>query len=103
MNQTCEDFIQASKIHSELLFSHCSFYSDTRGVTSLPPNRNLILRFERSSGSNRNNEQSHISSLWQDKVWMARMKEVLAFSSCFFFRVLLHCILKNLIVFNLVT
>jgi hypothetical protein len=96
MNQTCEDFIQASKIHSELLFSHCSFYSDTRGVTSLPPNRNLILRFERSSGSNRNNEQSHISSLWQDKVWMARTKEVLAFSSCFFFRVFAPLYLEEL-------
>jgi hypothetical protein len=33
-NQTCEDFIQASEMHSELLFSHCSCYSDTRGVTN---------------------------------------------------------------------
>jgi hypothetical protein len=31
--QTRKDFIQASKIHSELLFRHCSCYSNTRGVT----------------------------------------------------------------------
>jgi hypothetical protein len=31
--QSCKDFIQASKTHSELLFRHCSCYSDTRGVT----------------------------------------------------------------------
>jgi hypothetical protein len=35
-NQTCKDLIQDSKIHSELLFKQCSYYSDTRGVTSLP-------------------------------------------------------------------
>jgi hypothetical protein len=33
MGQTRKDFIQASEIHSELLFRHCSCYSDTRGVT----------------------------------------------------------------------
>jgi hypothetical protein len=48
--QTRKDFIQTSEIHSELLFRHCSYYSDTRGVTSLPPNRNLVPRFGRSSG-----------------------------------------------------
>jgi hypothetical protein len=43
-NQTCKDFTQASEIHSELLFKHCSLCcrgtvkhcsscSDTRGVT----------------------------------------------------------------------
>jgi hypothetical protein len=95
-NQICKNFIQASEIYRELLFKHCSCYSDTRGVTTLPPNRNLVLRFGRSSGSNRNNEQSHISSLWQDKVWMARMKEVLAFPSCFFFRVVAPLYLKEL-------
>jgi hypothetical protein len=36
-NQTCKDFIQASKIHIGLLFEHCSCYSDTRGVTVLLP------------------------------------------------------------------
>jgi hypothetical protein len=36
-NQTHKDFIQASEIHSELLFKHCSYYSDTRGVKSGPP------------------------------------------------------------------
>jgi hypothetical protein len=35
-NQTCKDFIQASKIPSKLLFKHCSCYSDTRGVTGRP-------------------------------------------------------------------
>jgi hypothetical protein len=57
------------------------------GITTLPPNKNLVPRFRRSSGSNRNSEQSHISSLCQHEVWMARMKEVLAFPSYFFFRV----------------
>jgi hypothetical protein len=38
------------------LFKHCSYYSDTRGVTTLPSNKNLILRFGRRGGSNRNNE-----------------------------------------------
>jgi hypothetical protein len=41
INQICKDFIQAFEIHSELMFKHCSCYSDTRGVTALPPNRNL--------------------------------------------------------------
>jgi hypothetical protein len=31
--QTHKDLIQASEIHSELLFRHYSCYSDTRGVT----------------------------------------------------------------------
>jgi hypothetical protein len=87
-NQTCKDFIQAFKIPRELLFWHCSCYSDSRGVIALPPNRNIIPRFGRSSGSNRNNEQLLNSSLWQDIVWMARTEEVLAFPSCFFFRVI---------------
>jgi hypothetical protein len=30
---TCKDFIQASKLPSELLFRHYTCYSDTRGVT----------------------------------------------------------------------
>jgi hypothetical protein len=66
---------------------HCSSYSDARGVTALPPNKNLVPRFGRSSGSNRHSEHLHHSSLWQDKVWMARTEEVLAFPGCFFFRV----------------
>jgi hypothetical protein len=33
--QTYKDFIQASKIHSESPFSHCSCYIDTRGVTDM--------------------------------------------------------------------
>jgi hypothetical protein len=31
-NQTCKDFIQASKIHSKLWFKPCSYYSGTRGA-----------------------------------------------------------------------
>jgi hypothetical protein len=54
---------------------------------TLPPNRNLIPRFGRSSDSNRNSKQSHISLVWQQEVWMARMKKVLTFPSYFFFRV----------------
>jgi hypothetical protein len=106
-NQTCKDFTQASKIHSELLFKHCSLccrgtiehcssYSDTRGVTTLPPNRILVPRFGRNSGSNRNSEQSHIPSLWQVKVWMARTEEVLAFPCCFIFRVVAPLYLEEL-------
>jgi hypothetical protein len=34
-NQPHLDFIQASKLHSEVLWKHCSYYSDTRGVTLL--------------------------------------------------------------------
>jgi hypothetical protein len=33
MVQTHKDSIQGFKIHSELLFRYCSYYSDTRGVT----------------------------------------------------------------------
>jgi hypothetical protein len=94
--QTSKDFIQASEIHSELPFWYCSYYSGTSGVTALPPNRNLVLRFGRSSGSNRNSEQSHNSSPWQDKVWMARTEEVLAFPCCFFFRVVAPLYLEEL-------
>jgi hypothetical protein len=36
MVQTRRDFIQASEIHSELLFRYCICYSDTRGVTAGP-------------------------------------------------------------------
>jgi hypothetical protein len=31
--QTRKDFIQASEIHSELLFRYCSYYNGTRSVT----------------------------------------------------------------------
>jgi hypothetical protein len=87
MGQTRRDFIQASKIHNELL-SGTVAATVTLGVSQpSPPNRNLIPRLGRSSGSNRHSEQLYHSSLWQDEVWMARMEEVFAFSSCFFFRV----------------
>jgi hypothetical protein len=36
MGQTRKDFIQPSELHSELLLRHCSYYSDTRGVTLEP-------------------------------------------------------------------
>jgi hypothetical protein len=94
--QTRKDFIQASKTHSELLFKHCSYYSDTRGVTALPPNRNLIPGFGRSSGTNRNSEQLHNSSLRQDEVWMARTEEVIAFPCCFIFSVVAPLYLEEL-------
>jgi hypothetical protein len=32
INKSCKNFIQAFEIHSELLFKHCSCYSDARGV-----------------------------------------------------------------------
>jgi hypothetical protein len=94
--QTNKGSIQASEIHSELLFRYCSCYNDTRGVTALSPNRNLVLGFGRSSGSNRHSEQLHHSSLWQDEVWMARMEEVFAFPCCFFFRVVAPLYLEEL-------
>jgi hypothetical protein len=59
----------------------------TLRVSQPPPNRNLVLRFGKSSGSNRNSEQKYNSSLRQDKVWMARMEDVLDLPCCFFFRV----------------
>jgi hypothetical protein len=50
------------------IVEHYSSYSDTRVVTALPPNKNLVPRFGRSSGSNGQSEQLHHSSLWQDEV-----------------------------------
>jgi hypothetical protein len=50
------DFIQALNLHSEVLLKHCSYHSDTRGVTALPPNRNLNPTFGRRNGSNKENE-----------------------------------------------
>jgi hypothetical protein len=94
--QTRKDFIQASELYTELLFRHCSCYSDTSGVTALPPNKNFVPRFGRSSGSNRHSEQLHHSSLWQDEVWMARTEEVFAFPSYFFFRVVAPLYLEEL-------
>jgi hypothetical protein len=32
-NQTCKDFIQASEIHSELLFQHYNCFNNTSSVT----------------------------------------------------------------------
>jgi hypothetical protein len=81
------DFIHASIVHSETLLQYCSCYSNTRGVTALPPNRNLDPRFGRSSGSNRNSDQTHTSSLLEDEAWIARMKEDLALLSCLFLSV----------------
>jgi hypothetical protein len=95
-NKSYKDFIQASEIYSELPFKHCSYYSDTRGVIALSPSRNLAPRFGRSSGSNRNSEQSYISSLWQHQVWIVRTKKLLAFQSCLFFRVAAPLYLEEL-------
>jgi predicted SprT family Zn-dependent metalloprotease len=56
--QSCKDMIHASKIGSELLFRHYSYYSDTRGVTEkdrkfkwtllavLKPNRIICKRID---------------------------------------------------------
>jgi hypothetical protein len=52
---TCKDFIQASKTRSELLFMHCSYYSDTRGVTGLSTRRGdtvSVSNFDTISGIN---------------------------------------------------
>jgi hypothetical protein len=101
--ETRKDFIQASELHGELylgIVEHCSSYSDARGVTALPPNKNLIPRFGRSSGSNGHSEHLHHSSLWQDKVWMVRTEEVFAFPGCFFFRVVAPLYLEELHCFS---
>jgi uncharacterized protein YcfL len=52
MVETRRDSIQASKIHSELMFRYYSYYNDTRGVTTsprltLPPfwNRTIVSPF----------------------------------------------------------
>jgi hypothetical protein len=84
----------------EIQSLHCSSYSDARGVTTLPPNKNLILRSGRSSGSNGHSEQLHHSSLWQDMVWVARTEEVFAFPCCFFFRVVAPLYLEELDCFS---
>jgi hypothetical protein len=89
-------FIPNLQLHSEVLLKQCSYYSDTRGVTAFPPNKNLDPRFGRMKGSNRNNEQSHIPALWQHEVWMVKLKKVLAFPSCFFFCVVAPLDLEEL-------
>jgi hypothetical protein len=95
--------IQLARISFKLLKYIVSYYLNivtttlTPGVSQhSPSNRNLIPRFGRSSDSNRNNEQSHISSLWQHEVWMVRTKKVLPFPSCFFFRVVAPLYLEEL-------
>jgi hypothetical protein len=82
------------------IVEHCSSYSDARGVTALPPNKNLVLSFGRSSSSNGHSERLHHSSLWQEKVWMSRMEEVFAFPGCFFFRVVSPLYLEELDCFS---
>jgi hypothetical protein len=89
-------FIPGLQLHCQVLLKHYSYYSDTKGVTALPPNRNLILRFGRRNGSNRNSEQSHIPALWKHNVWMARTKKVLTFLSRFFFSVVAPLDLEEL-------
>jgi hypothetical protein len=84
---------QLARISFKLPNYLVSYYSGTVAATMTlrvsqpPPNRNLVLRFGKSSGSNRNSEQKYNSSLRQDKVWMARMEDVLDLPCCFFFRV----------------
>jgi hypothetical protein len=62
--QTKLTWISFVPCNSEKMLKHCSYYSDTRGVTALHPNRNLDPRFGRRNNSNRDREQSHIRSLW---------------------------------------
>jgi hypothetical protein len=45
-NQTCKDFIQASKIPSKLLFKHCSCYSAARVSPLDITHDNVSLRFK---------------------------------------------------------
>jgi hypothetical protein len=91
-----QGFIQASIAQSETLLQHCICYSIKQGCHNPPPNRNLDPGFRKSCGSNRNSQQSHISSLWQNKVWMVRMEKILTFPSCFFFRVIAPLYLEEL-------
>jgi hypothetical protein len=95
-NQLVQDFIQFPQFKASYCSKHCSCYSNTRGVTTLPSNRNLTPRFGRRGGSNRNSEQSHISSLQLHKVWMARTEKVIAFLSCFFLSVVAPLYLEEL-------
>jgi hypothetical protein len=90
-------------LHCRGNVEHCSYYSVTRGVTTLTLKRNLVLRFEKEKGPNRNNEQSHVSLCGDSNSgWRERRKSSLskvASSSDWLF----HWILKNLIVLCLVT
>jgi hypothetical protein len=98
------DFIQASKSHSELLFKHCSYYSDTRDLTTLPPlteisswdlegaaaligivNSRIFPHYGNTKSKWQERRKSSLSHVASSLVW------------------LLHFILKNLIVLRLMT
>jgi hypothetical protein len=84
-NQTFKDFIQASIILSELLFKHCSCYSDIRGVTASPLTEisSRDLEVAALTETVNNCTTPHYSKT----IWMVRTEEVLAFPCCFFFKV----------------
>jgi hypothetical protein len=63
MGQTRKDFVQASEIHSELLFRHSSCYSDTRGVTAAQ-----IETYPTSRKRNLNQDKSTYTSGEQEKL-----------------------------------
>jgi hypothetical protein len=56
-----------------------------RGVTALPLKQNLVPRFERRKNSKRDIEQSHVLSLRQLKIWMARIEKIFTLLCCFFY------------------
>jgi hypothetical protein len=101
--QTHKDFIQASEIHSELLFRHYIYYSDTRGVTALPLTEISSRDLEGAAAltDTVNNytipHYGKTKSEWQERRKFS-LSQVAASSEW-----LLHCILKNLIVLCLVT
>jgi hypothetical protein len=69
-NQTCKDFIQASKIYSEFLFRHCSCYSDTRGVTE------AILLVEVNLNALRIARQNELSAVDYHNLMLDRLDKV---------------------------
>jgi hypothetical protein len=56
------------------------------GYYSPPLKQNLIQRFEKEKGSEKDSEQSHVPCLRQLEIWMARTEEILILLCCFFFR-----------------
>jgi hypothetical protein len=101
--QTHKDFIQASKIRSEVLFRHCSCYSDTRCVTTLPlteiSSRDMegVVALTDTVNNYTIPQYGKTKSGWREQ----RKSSLSQFAS--FSEWWLHCILKNLIVLHLVT
>jgi hypothetical protein len=103
MVQTRKDFIEASKILSELLFRNCSSYSDTRSVTALPLTEISSRDLEGVAALTDTVNNYTIPHYGKAKSrWEEQMKSLL-FHVASSSEWLLHCILKNLIVLCLVT